>query len=397
MAPVLGLDTHLPLTDACPTSSSSSSVPVQVSGRLSNPLHKDDRSTCSQLRSNQFIRVKKALYYQCSQCSKTFPQLGGLVRHQCVHTGEKSYCCTLCGKNFHHEGSLLRHQRAAHTQEPPCHTSGPDEIFSNKRHQHFLVQHRQHAARTDETPDHHDGFSQERDLILQHHHVHTEGWSTENIQSNKRLPHVGDVYSIQQGVQTSSQPHNSPRSDNSASHAGNYAVPQQQTHTGQRLHPGLQCSKTFSVNGKLRRNHHQRILGTRHHTQCGGTFGVGVGTRAGPVGVGEKRPHQCVQCGRRFTQLRNLRTHQKFHTGERLHGCAQCGKSFTSVGNLRVHQRVHTGERPYSCAHCGRSFTHEGNLKAHQRTHTGEKPYRCSRCGRSFTRSTYVKLHQCVY
>ncbi|MGH0165722.1 UNVERIFIED_CONTAM: hypothetical protein FKN15_049511 [Acipenser sinensis] len=61
-----------------------------------------------------------------------------------------------------------------------------------------------------------------------------------------------------------------------------------------------------------------------------------------------KTSHHCTECGKNFSQLGNLKTHQQIHTGE-----------------------IHTGEEPYRCTECGKSFSQSGNLKTHQQIHTG--------------------------
>ncbi|XP_016088293.1 zinc finger and SCAN domain-containing protein 2-like isoform X3 [Sinocyclocheilus grahami] len=74
--------------------------------------------------------------------------------------------------------------------------------------------------------------------------------------------------------------------------------------------------------------------------------------------------------------------------------CKYCGKAFTGLSNVVTHQRVHTGERPFKCDTCGKLFTEAGNLKKHQRVHTGEKPFICPRCGKRFAWICNLKTHQ---
>lgn len=51
-----------------------------------------------------------------------------------------------------------------------------------------------------------------------------------------------------------------------------------------------------------------------------------------------------------------------------------------------------TGEKPYHCHYCDKAFTQISNLKCHERLHTGEKPYRCQLVSPNLVLQGSVKL-----
>ena len=56
--------------------------------------------------------------HSCSECEKSFRQVGHLRRHMITHTGEKVHKCEECGDSFGQAGSLKRH-KLIHSGEKP--------------------------------------------------------------------------------------------------------------------------------------------------------------------------------------------------------------------------------------------------------------------------------------
>ncbi|XP_014050604.2 uncharacterized protein isoform X2 [Salmo salar] len=93
---------------------------------------------------------------------------------------------------------------------------------------------------------------------------------------------------------------------------------------------------------------------------------------------GKEKRFPCSFCGKAFSFPKQVKIHQRMHTGEKPFVCPLCRASFSHPSNLKRHQRVHTGEKPYSCPQCEKRFSHQHHLKMHLKIHTGERLFTCT-------------------
>ena len=62
--------------------------------------------------------------------------------------------------------------------------------------------------------------------------------------------------------------------------------------------------------------------------------------------------------------------------------CAKCDKKFGLEKDLRNHEKTHTGEKPHNCSKCDKKFTFSWDLRKHEKTHS----FKCHMCGKNLSR-----------
>lgn len=176
----------------------------------------------------------------------------------------------------------------------------------------------------------------------------------------------------------------------------------QLSHSGQQPFKCQTCEKAYSSKSKL--NAHMRLHTKTNVHQCKMCDKVFAypsylrdhlkSHKQGSDNASNEKSFECVTCKKRFRLLKNLRAHERLHTGKGLLHCEICDKRFSQAYNLEVHLRTHKAIRSHKCEYCSKCFVQKGNLVEHLRIHTKVKPFECKICGKRFSQSSHLKNHE---
>lgn len=115
--------------------------------------------------------------------------------------------------------------------------------------------------------------------------------------------------------------------------------------------------------------------------------------------IEDLKPMTCEICQKVLKGVKNLKNHQRVHSGNQPCVCSHCGKKFWWKCNLEDHERLHTGEKPYVCQICSKSFGSKKMLRGHIRCIHEIGPVLCEVCGKGISRNSYrshLKTHQAI-
>ena len=175
----------------------------------------------------------------------------------------------------------------------------------------------------------------------------------------------------------------------------------QLSHSGQQPFKCLSCGKGYASKSKL--SAHMRLhtkINVHQCKVCDKIFSypsyleehIKVHNKSN--NTSQSKDYECTTCNKRFRLLKNLKAHERLHTGKGLVQCEICDKKFNHNYNLKMHLRTHKTSRVHKCEYCDKRFVQKGNLVEHLRIHTKVKPFACKLCGKRFAQSSHLKSHE---
>ncbi|XP_039761716.1 zinc finger protein 28-like [Pararge aegeria] len=107
----------------------------------------------------------------------------------------------------------------------------------------------------------------------------------------------------------------------------------------------------------------------------------------------------CKVCGRRFSNVKQMKQHRKSH---RTKDCQLCDKLFVSQQHYDVHMQRHAvkfnacrNKHVQTCSFCEKPCSNENELSLHvNKVHLQIKPYSCDMCDRQFYTETNLSSHK---
>lgn len=281
--------------------------------------------------SQEPIAAKKV--FQCPNCPKTFLRKQSLVRHKCIHTGEKPHKCPYCCRTFARSSTLITHVET-HTAGKPYKCQLCNETFAT------------------------------RSQLARHATIHT-------IDKPFKCQLCPSSFVVKKTLQV---------------HVGR--------HTAEKPCRCQQCNKTFATRGLLFRHIATHRNDKAFKCQlCPRSFAMKRNLREHIRRHTGEKPFKCQHCNKAFFSSSNLMKHTYVHIIKKPYKCPHCPRAYTQSGTLEAHVRMHTGEKPYRCWQCRKAFTHCTSLTWHVNTHIIEKPFKCQLCPMSFSAQPLLSIH----
>uniref|UniRef100_A0A3P8TL18 C2H2-type domain-containing protein n=1 Tax=Amphiprion percula TaxID=161767 RepID=A0A3P8TL18_AMPPE len=353
---------------------------------------------------------KSSSEFYCSECQKGFSGHIALFNHQRWHANQSDDCaqrfpCEECGKVFMTLTFYYRHQRTAHSDETPaksflhqvcqlqkkafeCKSCGLKFSRASALHSHELL----HTDVYKETEE----AAQRSSSLLSQDKILESGMK-ENLESSTEVKVQPESFLPPSTAEETYA--NETDEDMESYEPGDFNVQvisasESEDEPVQDLNPDLEllCESDQDVRdeevspGSLLVSKSEMDLKIvqvdfeQADEQCALIASEAENTPA------EER-HDCPECYRWFTSPSSLRRkqqtqgHDVLDQTEGLEGenltCKECGKFFSRLSALVSHQLHHPKRKPFQCPDCTVSYSHAKTL-------LGPKIYHCEQCGKGF-------------
>ncbi|XP_060518898.1 zinc finger protein 84-like isoform X2 [Cylas formicarius] len=362
---------------------------------------------------NNMSKANDAVSFECKECNKVMNSYTGLRIHMRKHNGSDLANCKLCDKLFTKKSHLNRHLRThgvisaklskikGDKKVMECEFCDRKFKYRKSFSHHMRVEHgmSDNDSDLDDTKDN----NEQADNVLSNNNGGAVKEDRDQADVDQQATYEFAEPNVPKAEQVDNDEEKFVIENNIDREDASKKSKKTRVHT---CHVCLVCNKQFSRGEHLIR-HLKLHQSTSDETQLKCSICEAVFPRSDHLARHTKahlmqdKRHVCIECGKAFNRLDNLKTHQRIHSGikdtSKLHLCVYCGKEFNNSSNMIVHMRRHTGERPYKCGECGKGFPRSHDLKCHERTHSGEKPYLCTLCGKSFNKSNKLLRHSRVH
>uniref|UniRef100_A0A667Z8G0 C2H2-type domain-containing protein n=1 Tax=Myripristis murdjan TaxID=586833 RepID=A0A667Z8G0_9TELE len=364
--------------------------------------------------------------YKCSECGKMFRHRSVLELHMRIHSKDKPYQCKVCGKRFRFSSYLQQHL-IIHTGKKPhkCPDCGKDFAFLQNMKTHQKL----HQEKPFRCTSCRKGYSDEAQL--QHHMLSHNGEKPHKCDLCDKSFGLAYLLRDHMNTHTGERPHRCDECHKSFSWFSSLLV-HQKIHARKRQGYSQYTSfpvKVISVSGSDEEEPLQD-LNPDLELLCESDQELkeDIETELSPSITVER--FDCPECHRWFSSASSLRVH-RIHATHYNHiqkhkdpkpyknvlyqaaglekksfKCDECGKCFSRMSALISHQLHHPKRKPYSCPDCTMSYSHAGSLYNHRKhcpgqktenditvtkkefnpkkTLLGPKIYHCEQCGKGF-------------